>query len=27
MCIGNRYGGDDAIGPYVADQLKDKSND
>ena len=27
MCIGNRYGGDDAIGTYVADQLKDKSND
>ena len=27
MCIGNRYGGDDAIGPYVADQLKDKSNE
>jgi hydrogenase 3 maturation protease len=27
MCIGNRYGGDDAIGPHVADQLKHKSND
>ena len=27
MCIGNRHGGDDAIGPYVADHLKDKSND
>ena len=23
MCIGNREGGDDAIGPYVADKLKD----
>jgi len=23
MCIGNRDGGDDAIGPYVADRLKD----
>jgi hydrogenase 3 maturation protease len=22
MCIGNRDGGDDAIGPYIADQLK-----
>ena len=22
MCIGNRGGGDDAIGPYIADQLK-----
>jgi hydrogenase 3 maturation protease len=22
MCIGNRDGGDDAVGPYVADQLK-----
>ena len=22
MCIGNREGGDDAIGPYIADQLK-----
>ena len=22
MCIGNRDGGDDAIGPYVADKLK-----
>jgi len=22
MCIGNREGGDDAIGPYVADELK-----
>jgi len=22
MCIGNRDGGDDAIGPYVADRLK-----
>ena len=23
MCIGNRYGGDDSVGPYVADKLKD----
>lgn len=22
MCIGNRYGGDDAVGPYIADRLK-----
>lgn len=22
MCIGNRDGGDDAVGPYIADQLK-----
>jgi len=22
MCIGNRAGGDDAIGPYIADKLK-----
>ena len=22
MCIGNREGGDDAIGPYIADKLK-----
>ena len=27
MCIGNRDGGDDAIGPYIADKLKDKSMD
>jgi len=26
MCIGNREGGDDAVGPYVADQLKDSNN-
>jgi hydrogenase 3 maturation protease len=24
MCIGNREGGDDAIGPYIADRLKEK---
>ena len=24
MCIGNRDGGDDAIGPYVADKLKEE---
>jgi hydrogenase 3 maturation protease len=23
MCIGNRYGGDDGIGPYIADCLND----
>ena len=23
MCIGNRDGGDDAVGPYIFDQLKD----
>ena len=22
MCIGNREGGDDAVGPYIADELK-----
>jgi hydrogenase 3 maturation protease len=22
MCIGNRFGGDDAVGPYIADELK-----
>jgi hydrogenase 3 maturation protease len=27
MCIGNRDGGDDAIGPYIADRLMEKSND
>jgi len=27
MCIGNIDGGDDAIGPYIADQLKDLEND
>lgn len=26
MCIGNRDGGDDAIGPYVADKLQKESN-
>jgi len=25
MCIGNRYGGDDAVGPYVADRLKQEN--
>ena len=24
ICIGNREGGDDSIGPYIADKLKDK---
>ena len=23
MCIGNRDGGDDRVGPYIADRLKD----
>ena len=27
MCIGNRDGGDDAIGPYVADQLQEERDD
>ncbi|HEC88949.1 MAG TPA: hydrogenase maturation peptidase HycI [Thermoplasmata archaeon] len=27
MCIGNRYNGDDAIGPYVADKLKQEDLD
>ena len=27
MCIGNRDSGDDAIGPYVADKLKEKNKD
>ena len=26
MCIGNRYGGDDAIGPHVADKLESDEN-
>jgi len=26
MCIGNREGGDDAIGPYIADKLKEESS-
>ncbi|MEA1994290.1 MAG: hydrogenase maturation peptidase HycI [Euryarchaeota archaeon] len=25
MCIGNRHGGDDAVGPYIADELKKES--
>lgn len=24
MCIGNRDGGDDAVGPYIADKLKEE---
>ena len=24
MCIGNRDGGDDGVGPYIADKLKDE---
>lgn len=27
MCIGNREGGDDAVGPYIADQLKETDID
>lgn len=27
MCIGNRNGGDDAVGPYIADQLKEENVD
>jgi hydrogenase 3 maturation protease len=26
LCIGNRDGGDDGIGPYIADKLKKSSN-
>jgi len=26
MCIGNRYGGDDGIGPYIADQIKNEES-
>lgn len=26
MCVGNREGGDDAVGPYIADQLKKHNN-
>ena len=25
MCIGNRYGGDDGVGPYIADKMKKTS--
>jgi len=27
MCIGNRDGGDDAVGPYIADRLKKDCDD
>ena len=27
MCIGNRDGGDDAVGPYIADKLKEERID
>lgn len=27
MCIGNRDGGDDAVGPYIADLLKKEQHD
>jgi len=26
MCIGNRYGGDDGIGPYIADKIKNEES-
>ena len=26
MCIGNRYGGDDGIGSYIADQIKNEES-
>jgi len=26
LCIGNRYGGDDGIGPYIANNLKNQEN-
>ena len=26
LCVGNRDGGDDAIGPYIADKIKQKEN-
>ena len=26
MCIGNREGGDDAIGPYIADELQNSES-
>lgn len=27
MCVGNRDGGDDAVGPYIADKLKEFKHD
>ena len=27
MCIGNRYGGDDVIGPYITDKLLQEKSD
>lgn len=27
LCIGNKYGGDDGIGPYIAKNLLNKKND
>ena len=27
MCVGNRDGGDDAVGPYIADKLKELKHD
>jgi len=26
LCIGNKYGGDDGIGPYIANKLKNEEN-
>ena len=26
LCIGNRYGGDDGVGPYIANNLKNQEN-
>jgi hydrogenase 3 maturation protease len=26
LCIGNRYGGDDGVGPYIANKLKNHEN-
>jgi hydrogenase 3 maturation protease len=27
LCIGNKYGGDDGIGPFIANKIKDIEND
>ena len=27
LCIGNRYGGDDSVGPYIADEFKKIENE
>jgi hydrogenase 3 maturation protease len=26
LCIGNKYGGDDGVGPYIANKLKNQEN-